>query len=53
GGDLYLKQVKVVAQFPSGSTSLIMLAVMDHGNASIQKGQNRYSMMQHVSGALF
>ncbi|KAJ6578475.1 hypothetical protein B0H19DRAFT_930781, partial [Mycena capillaripes] len=53
GGHLYLKQVKVVAEFPSGSTMLIMSAAMDHGNTPIQKGEARYSMTQYASGALF
>ncbi|KAJ6615424.1 hypothetical protein B0H10DRAFT_2041429 [Mycena sp. CBHHK59/15] len=41
GGHLYLKQLKVVIEFPSGSTSLIMSAAVDHGNTPIQKDETR------------
>ncbi|KAJ6527490.1 hypothetical protein B0H19DRAFT_969845 [Mycena capillaripes] len=53
GGHLYLKQLKVVFEFPSGSTVLIPSASIAHGNTAIEDGETRYSMTQYAAGELF
>ncbi|KAJ7602953.1 hypothetical protein DFH06DRAFT_1022896, partial [Mycena polygramma] len=53
GGHLYLGQLKLVIQFPSGATSMILSAAVEHGNTPIQKGETRYSMTQYAAGELF
>ncbi|KAJ6494092.1 hypothetical protein C8R47DRAFT_974995 [Mycena vitilis] len=53
GGHLYLKQLKLVIEFPSGSTALIMSGAVDHGNTPIQTSETRYSITQYASGELF
>ncbi|KAJ7241519.1 hypothetical protein B0H12DRAFT_1024123, partial [Mycena haematopus] len=53
GGHLYLKQLKLVTEFPSGSSLLILSGACDHGNTRIAAGETRYSMTQYAAGALF
>ncbi|KAJ6515211.1 hypothetical protein C8R45DRAFT_811467, partial [Mycena sanguinolenta] len=53
GGHIYLKQLKTVCQFPSGSTVLLLSGTCEHGNTPIQKTETRYSMTQYAAGALF
>ncbi|KAF8169711.1 hypothetical protein K438DRAFT_226142 [Mycena galopus ATCC 62051] len=53
GGHLYLKQLKFVCEFPSGSTVLLLSAACEHGNTPIQAGETRYSMTQYAAGGLF
>ncbi|KAJ6461286.1 hypothetical protein C8R47DRAFT_981470, partial [Mycena vitilis] len=53
GGHLCLKQLKLVIQFPSGATSMILSAAVEHGNTPIQEGETRYSMTQYAAGELF
>jgi hypothetical protein len=53
GGHLYMKQLKLVIEFPSGSSVLIPSAAITHGNTPIAKGETRYSMTQYAAGALF
>ncbi|KAJ7937962.1 hypothetical protein B0H13DRAFT_1588208, partial [Mycena leptocephala] len=36
GGHIYLKQLKTVCEFPSGSTVLLLSATCEHGNTSIE-----------------
>ncbi|KAJ7791526.1 hypothetical protein B0H14DRAFT_2624906 [Mycena olivaceomarginata] len=50
---LYLRQLNVVIEFPSGSTAAILSGAFDHGNTPIQPGETRYSMTQYAAGALF
>ncbi|KAJ7935041.1 hypothetical protein B0H13DRAFT_2305195 [Mycena leptocephala] len=45
--------LKVVIEFPSGSTMGILSGALDHGNTPIAKGETRYSMTQYAAGALF
>ncbi|KAJ7292453.1 hypothetical protein C8J57DRAFT_1110457 [Mycena rebaudengoi] len=52
GGHLYLRQLKLIVEFPSGSTALIPSAIVDHGNTPLQPGETRCSVTQYVSGAL-
>ncbi|KAF8210690.1 hypothetical protein K438DRAFT_1808031 [Mycena galopus ATCC 62051] len=53
GGHIYIKQLKTVCEFPSGSTILLLSATCEHGNTPIRKGETRYSMTQYVVGGLF
>ncbi|KAJ7710793.1 hypothetical protein B0H17DRAFT_1324322 [Mycena rosella] len=53
GGQLYMKELKLVIDFPSGSSMLILSAFVRHGNTPIQEGETRYSLAQYVAGGLF
>ncbi|KAJ7118152.1 hypothetical protein C8R44DRAFT_625825 [Mycena epipterygia] len=50
---LYLKQFRLVVEFPSGSSTLIPSATVDHGNTPLQLGETRCSITQYAAGALF
>ncbi|KAF8127737.1 hypothetical protein K438DRAFT_1646042 [Mycena galopus ATCC 62051] len=53
GGHIYLKQLKTVCEFPSGSTVLLLSATCEHGNTPIGTGETRYSLTQYAAGGLF
>lgn len=53
GGHLILWDLKLVIQFPPGSTVLIPSSVLYHSNAAIQAGERRYSFTQYSAGGLF
>ncbi|KAJ7136896.1 hypothetical protein C8R44DRAFT_608196 [Mycena epipterygia] len=53
GGQMYLKQIKLVIDFPSGASMLIPSAFVDHGNTPIQPSENRFSFTQYAAGGLF
>jgi hypothetical protein len=53
GGHLYMRQLKLAIEFPSGSTVAILSGALDHGNTPIAKDETRYSMTQYAAGALF
>ncbi|KAJ7017801.1 hypothetical protein C8F04DRAFT_1278755 [Mycena alexandri] len=53
GGHLYLRQLRLIIQFPSGATVLIPSGCLDHGNTPIQTGETRYSVTQYAAGGLF
>ncbi|KAJ6484705.1 hypothetical protein C8R45DRAFT_803409, partial [Mycena sanguinolenta] len=53
GGHIYIKQLKTVCEFPSGSTILLLSGTCAHGNTPIQAGETRYSMTQYAAGTLF
>ncbi|KAJ6492411.1 hypothetical protein C8R47DRAFT_915548, partial [Mycena vitilis] len=53
GGHLYMKQLKLVLEFPPGWTFLLLSAAVTHGNTPVQKGETRYSMTQYAAGELF
>ncbi|KAJ7450906.1 hypothetical protein FB451DRAFT_1146267 [Mycena latifolia] len=50
---LYLKQLKLVIEFPSGASSLIPSAIIDHGNTPLGPGETRCSITQYAAGGLF
>ncbi|KAJ6554111.1 hypothetical protein B0H10DRAFT_2123671 [Mycena sp. CBHHK59/15] len=52
-GHLYLKQLKLIIEFPSGSTILAPSGSIDHGNTPIQEGETRESIAQYAAGGLF
>lgn len=53
GGHIYLKQLKLVVEFPPAATALIPSAVMDHGNTPLSPDETRYSITQYAAGGLF
>ncbi|KAJ7701071.1 hypothetical protein B0H16DRAFT_1748814 [Mycena metata] len=53
GGHMYLRQLRLIIQFPSGATMLIPSGCLDHGNTPIQTNETRYSITQYAAGGLF
>ncbi|KAJ7804736.1 hypothetical protein B0H14DRAFT_2383517, partial [Mycena olivaceomarginata] len=52
-GHIYLKQLGLLVEFPSGATALIPSACVDHDNTPIQPDETRYSITQFAAGGLF
>ncbi|KAI0038045.1 hypothetical protein FA95DRAFT_1506120 [Auriscalpium vulgare] len=52
GGHLVLWDLKLVIEFPPGSTILIPSAVLTHSNTPVQDGETRQSFTQWCSGSL-
>ncbi|KAI0058304.1 hypothetical protein BV25DRAFT_1811115, partial [Artomyces pyxidatus] len=52
GGHLYLWELKMVIEFPPGSTILVPSALITHGNTPIQPGETRRSFTLYCAGAL-
>jgi hypothetical protein len=53
GGHLVLHELKLIVQFPPGSTALIPSSVITHENLPIQDDEWRVSFTQYTPGALF
>ncbi|KDR84207.1 hypothetical protein GALMADRAFT_55215 [Galerina marginata CBS 339.88] len=53
GGHLVLWDLKLVIEFPPGSTILIPSSAIRHSNTRIQAGERRYSVTQYSAGGLF
>jgi hypothetical protein len=53
GGHLILWDLKLVIEFPPGTTVLIPSAVLRHGNTMIGEDETRFSVAQYTSGGLF
>src|SRR6202050_2011543 len=53
GGHLVLWDLKLIIEFPPGSTILIPLATLWHSNMAIQPGEKRFSFTQYTAGGLF
>lgn len=53
GGHLVLWDFNLAVRFPPGSTIMIPSALFLHSNASIQKDETRYSIVQYAAGGLF
>lgn len=53
GGHLILWDLKMVIEFPPGSTILFPSAVISHSNVAIAKNERRYSFAQYTAGGLF
>ncbi|KAF6742084.1 hypothetical protein DFP72DRAFT_831596 [Ephemerocybe angulata] len=53
GGHLILFELKLVIEFPPGTTCVIPSAAIRHGNTPIQPGEERMSIAQYASGGLF
>ncbi|KIY42819.1 hypothetical protein FISHEDRAFT_54694, partial [Fistulina hepatica ATCC 64428] len=52
-GHLVLWNLRLVIEFPPGSTVLIPSAIVDHSNTKIAPGETRYSITQYSPGGLF
>ncbi|KAJ7776454.1 hypothetical protein B0H16DRAFT_1302552 [Mycena metata] len=50
---LYLKQLKLVVEFPPAATAAIPSAVVEHGNTPLAPTETRYSITQYAAGGLF
>ncbi len=53
GGHLVLWDLKLVIDFPPGSTILIPSAILRHSNTNIGRQERRYSFTQYTAGGLF
>ncbi|KZP28375.1 hypothetical protein FIBSPDRAFT_729233 [Athelia psychrophila] len=53
GGHLVLWDLRMVIEFPPGSTILIPSATVRHSNTAIQRNETRYSFTQYAAGGLF
>ncbi|KZT18950.1 hypothetical protein NEOLEDRAFT_1078982, partial [Neolentinus lepideus HHB14362 ss-1] len=53
GGHLVLWDLKLVVEFPPGSTIFIPSAILRHSNIAIQPGERRLSFVQWTAGGLF
>ncbi|KAJ7471582.1 hypothetical protein B0H11DRAFT_1729863, partial [Mycena galericulata] len=53
GGQVHLRQFRLVIQCPSGASLLIPSGCADHGNTPIQPGETRHSFTQYAAGGLF
>lgn len=53
GGHLILWDMKVVIEFPPGSTILIPSATLRHSNVPLRAGETRSSFTQYTAGGLF
>lgn len=53
GGHLILWDLRLIIQFPPGSTIMIPSALLRHLNTSIQQGETWYSFTQFMAGGLF
>lgn len=52
GGHLILYDLKMIVEFPPGSTILLPSATLRHANTPIQGEEHRYSLAQFCAGAL-
>lgn len=52
GGHIKFPALKLVVEFPSGSSVLIPSATLIHGNTPIAAGEVRYSFVQYCAGGL-
>lgn len=53
GGHLVLWDIKLVIEFPPGSTILLPSAAISHFNTPICRGESRSSFTQYTAGGLF
>jgi hypothetical protein len=52
GGHIVLHALKLIVEFPPGSTILIPSATLCHSNTPVKPGETRYSMTQYCAGGL-
>jgi len=53
GGHLVLRDLKLVIEFPPGSTILIPSSILSHSNIAVDNHECRYSFTQYAAGSLF
>lgn len=52
-GHLYLAELKLVVEFPPGSTILLPSSLIHHGNTALKTTDRRYSCTSFAAGGLF
>ena len=52
GGHLVLWELKLIIEFPAGSTIFIPSAIINHSNLAIQPHEQRYSLTQYTAGGI-
>ena len=52
GGHIVLFSLKLVIEFPPGSSMLVPSSILPHGNTPIQPGETRVSFTQYCAGGL-
>lgn len=52
GGHLVLTDLKLIIEFPPGSTTLIPSAIIEHYNIPVAEGEERASFTQYCAGNL-
>lgn len=50
---MVLWDLRLVIEFPPGSTVLLPSAIIAHSNTPITQGETRYSFAQYTAGGLF
>ena len=53
GGHLVLWDLKMIIEFPPGSTILIPSAIISHSNIVVCPHESRYSITQYIAGGLY
>ncbi|KAL1750140.1 hypothetical protein FB107DRAFT_224403 [Schizophyllum commune] len=53
GGHLILRELRLVIRFPPGSSIIVPSALITHLNTDIGVNEQRYSVTQYTSGAIF
>ncbi|KAK7030304.1 hypothetical protein VNI00_014226 [Paramarasmius palmivorus] len=53
GGHLILWDLRLVIEFPPGTTILLLSAVLRHSNVAIGETERRFSFTQYTAGSLF
>lgn len=53
GGHLILWELRLVIEFPPGSTILLPSACISHSNVDIDQSETRFSFTQYTAGSLF
>lgn len=52
GGHLILFDLKIVIEFPPGSTIILPSSTLSHGNTPVQQGETRVAFTQYCAGGL-
>ncbi|KAJ3805385.1 hypothetical protein F5876DRAFT_51931, partial [Lentinula aff. lateritia] len=52
GGQLIIWDLKLIFDFPPGSTILLPSALFRHSNIPVQKGDKRVSFTQYTAGGI-
>lgn len=53
GGHLVIWDLKLVIEFPPGTTVLLPSAMLCHGNTRVQPGEEQFSFAMYLAGGLF
>ncbi|KDQ52863.1 hypothetical protein JAAARDRAFT_138096, partial [Jaapia argillacea MUCL 33604] len=53
GSHMVLWDLKLIIEFPPGSTIILPSSTLHHRNTTIQPHEHRYSFTQYASGAIF